>query len=219
MKPNSRSNVLRQLIVFALVAAGCANITAQQAPPQGSFRFANAAAVPGSVLLTIDTAKLRPEGFGPGETTGMIGILAGAHQVSASTDKAKPAQSSLAVQPNTGTTVIAYSKLGADPHTKQPLQELQLFALPDPARAKGKHFRMIYASARASAEVTLNGQPTRLNALREAGLSELARGNIKIEAAGKPVMDFTAEENGTFLIIIFDKPDGSLGGMLLPDYG
>jgi hypothetical protein len=146
--------------------------------------------------------------------------MTGAHRVSATTEGGKPAEANLMVQPNASTTVVAYTKPVVDPQTKKTVDQLQLFSQPDPPRGKGKHFRLLYVSAaRPAVDVTLNGQATRLNALREGKADEVARGQMKIESAGKSVIDFTAEENGSFLVIVFDKADGSLGGMVLPDYG
>ena len=96
---------------------------------------------------------------------------------------------------------------------------MQLFTETDPPREKGKQFRMLFVSARPAVDVIINGQPKNLPALKTIKVDNVARGAVKVEAAGKPVFDFTAEESGSFLIIIFDKPDGTMGGVMLPDYG
>lgn len=213
-----KRNSLSSFPALAAAAFLCSTAVAR-AQDQGVFRFANAAALEARVFLTVDNAKLRPDGFGPGDTTGAIGILAGAHRLTAAVEKGKPAETPFNVQPGSSTTIIAFSKPVVDPQTKQTVQQLQLVALPDPPRGKGKSFRVVYASAKPGLEIMLNGQPLHLNAMQESRTGEAARGAIKIEAAGKPVLNFTAEESGSFLAIIFDKADGSLGGMLLPDYG
>ena len=218
MKHNS---LYSSQLLAALVVSGFAVISApaQPAPPQGALRFANASAEPDKIMVMIDTAKLRPDGFGPGDTTGAIGILAGAHKLTASAAGGKPTEASVTIQPNTATTIVAYSKAVIDPLTRKPVNQLQLFTETDPPREKGKQFRMLFVSARPAADVTINGQAKNLPALKTVKIDNVARGAVKVEAAGKPVFDFTAEESGSFLIIIFDKPDGTVGGVMLPDYG
>ena len=218
MKHNS---LYSSQLLAALVVSGFTVISApaQPAPPQGALRFANASAEPDKIMVMIDTAKLRPDGFGPGDTTGAIGILAGAHKLTASAAGGKPTEASVTIQPNTATTIVAYSKAVIDPLTRKPVNQLQLFTETDPPREKGKQFRMLFVSARPAADVTINGQAQNLPALKTVKIDNVARGAVKVEAAGKPVFDFTAEESGSFLIIIFDKPDGTVGGVMLPDYG
>src|SRR5438552_1768167 len=114
----------------------------QEPPPQGSFRFVNASAIAGRALVTIDNNKFRPDGFGPGDNTGIIGILTGAHRFDIVHPTGGKAEANLNVQPNTLTTVVAYSKPVIDPQTKKTAYQIQLIALGDPPREKGKHFHV-----------------------------------------------------------------------------
>ena len=220
MKHSSRFRFAK-FFLFCSALAGLLVTTArsQQAPPQGAFRFANACAITGKTLVTIDNAKLRPDGFGPGDSTGMIGILAGAHRFAATHPSAGKGDLSVTVQPNSFMTVVAYPKPTVDPLTKKTVQTLALFARADPPREKGKHFQILCVSARPSIDVSVNGQPVSLAPLRELKADGYAKGSLKIEYLGKPVIDFGAEESGSFLVILFDRPDGTIGGILLPDYG
>ena len=80
MKHNFPFNIIVGLCPAVLVLAG--SITNAQQPQQGGFRFVNASSIPGKAVVTIDNNKLRPDGFGPGENTGAIGILTGGHHFS-----------------------------------------------------------------------------------------------------------------------------------------
>jgi len=122
------------------------------------------------------------------------------------------------LQPNTATTMIAFVKPVLDPNTRQTTLQLQLFSQQDAAREKGKHFFLLYVSPRPAVDVVVNGQPKNVPALRQIKVDDLAPGNIKIESSGKEIVNFAAQQNGNFLAIIFDKPDSTLTGMLLPDY-
>ncbi len=219
MKLISPSN-WRALLIPALLILTRPLASAQQpAPPQGAIRFANASSLPEKVLVTIDGGKLRPDGFNSGDTTGTIGILAGAHRLGATSPSAKAADSPLTIQPNTSTTIVGYSFAVEDPQTKKPVEQLKFYAEVEPAREKGKHFRLLYASAKPAADLTVNGQPLKLAALRSVNLPAAAHDTVKLETGGKAFFDFTAAESGSFLVVIFDKADGSLAAVTLPDYG
>jgi len=168
--------------------------------------------LPNRLELVIDGAKLRPDGFGPGEKTGMIGILAGPHRINASNPAAKPAQANFSVQQNTSLTLIAYTKTVPDPQGR-PAEAVQIFSRPNPPRKSGKQYQVIYASNRPSTEVVVNGHPMTLVAFRE-----VTTDGLKIEQSGKAAVRFSAHENGSFLAVLFDKADGSLGGVVLAEY-
>lgn len=217
MKHNFLSNLIAVACPLALALAGSTAI-AQQIQ-QGALRFVNASALTGKAVLTIDAAKLRPDGFGPGENTGMIGILAGAHRFNITHPTAGKADTNVLVQPNTFMTVIAFSKPALDPQTKKTIEIIQLFARADPPREKGKHFQVISVSSHPSVDLTINGQPLTLASFRELKADDAAKGALKIEFAGKSVLNFAADESGSFLAVLYDRPDGTMGAVLLPDYG
>ena len=219
MKRSCHSNLWAILATFGGLWLTASSTNGQEAPPQGAFRFVNASAIAGKTLVTIDNAKLRPDGFGPGENTGIIGILAGTHRFSIDHPTAGKAETNVIVQPNTFTTVVAYAKPAVDPTTKKSTEVVQLLARPDPPRGKGKQFQVLSVSSRPTLTVTINGQSVTLGSLRELKADDLAKGSIKIEYAGKSVIDFAAQEPGSFLTVVFDRPDGTLGGVLVPDYG
>jgi hypothetical protein len=219
MKRKFLSGFESTILLMILVSLACVlSAIGQQAPPQAAFRFANASAIPGKVLFTNDGRRLRPDGFGPGEYTSAIGTPSGSHRLAASADGTKSAETTFMLQANTATTIIAFAKPVQDPVTHKTIEQLQLFSQADPAREKGKHFYLLYVSARPAVDVVVNGQPRNLAALRQLKIDEIARGTIKVESAGKPVLEFAAQQNGNFLAMIFDKPDGGIAGMLLPDY-
>ena len=210
-------------ILFALAwmisPLGVEPLRAQAAPPQAAIRFANACSIEGKVVFAEDGRSMRTDGFSAGENTSAIGTPAGSHRFTVSATGAKPADATLNLQANTATMLIAYSKATTDPVTQKTVQELQLFAQADPARQKGKRFFLLYLSSRPSAEIIVNGKPRSLPALHLVPADEVSRGEVRIEEGGKSVLDFVANENGNFHVILFDKPDGSLNGILLPDYG
>lgn len=115
--------------------------------------------------------------------------------------------------------LLAYTTAKLDPTTQKKTYELQLFAQPDPPRAKGKHFYLIYLSSYPAVEVTVNAEARNVQALHLFPIDDIARGEIKIEQGGKTVLEFTANQHGNFHVVLFDKSDGTIGGMLLPDYG
>jgi hypothetical protein len=217
MKHNCRSDMILVALIVAFLAIS--NSRAEQPAPRGALRFANASAAIGKILFTIDGRRWRPDGFGPGESTTFIGVLAGAHRLSATTATAKPIEIPFALQPNTDSTIIAFLRPVFDTQTRQTVQQCELFAQPEPTHEKGKHFYVVYVSARPSTSVTINGQLKVLKAFQVEKVDDLAHGNIKIESSGNSVFEFKAEQNGTFLVVVFDKPDGVLAAMNLPNYG
>lgn len=219
MKRSSPYSIVIHSLVCAFLLTLILPGRGQQPPPQGAFRFANACSIPGKTLVTIDTGKLRPDGFGPGENTGMIGILSGAHHFTVVHPTAGKGEANFMVQPDSFTTVVAFPKPAIDPTTKKTVQTLQVLARPDPPREKGKHFQILSVSNRPTVDLSINGQSVSLPSLRELKADEFVKGALKIECTGKPVVDFAAEESGSFLVILFDRPDGTLGGMVMPDYG
>jgi len=190
----------------------------QPAPEPGQFRFANAAGLSGKVSLMIDTLKVKPEGFAAGETTGLIGMLAGSHKFTVSNAEAGTATATLALQPSASTTMIAYCKVAVDPRTNTLKKGLQLLQRVNPPPNAGRHFQLLYVSNRPFVDVALNGAPTRINALREVKGAELSGGDIKVEQADKSIVTFTAPQAGNFLVLLYDDAAGKLVGVVLPDY-
>src|SRR2546421_966194 len=201
MKLSCLSNSANPALLFVLINCYVAQLTvAQQSPGQGGFRFVNAAGIPSKVFLTIDGKKMRPEGFDSGNTTGAIGILVGTHRFGVSSPSNGTAEIPVSVQPNSSATVIAYCKTIVDPRTRQPTQILQLLSRPNPPRAHGKQFQLLYLSGRPMIDLTINGQSRSVSALRELLPAELPAGQIKIEYTGKPVVTFDAPQSGNFLV-------------------
>lgn len=212
------SAVSVSLLLVVSLFSGRSRIAFGQSPPQAAIRFANASAIPGKVLFTNDTRKLRPDGFGPGDYTSSIGTPAGSHRFGLSATGAKAVETATVLQANTATTFISFVKPVLDPATRQTTLQLQLYSQGDSAREKGKHFYLLYVSPRPAVDLIINGQPKNVPALRQFKVNDVAHGSIKVESGGNSLVDFAAQQNGNFLAIVFDKPDGSLSGMLVPDY-
>jgi hypothetical protein len=204
--------------MFLFLCGPALHVNGQSPPPQSAIRFANVCSISTKVFFTNDNRKVRPDGFGPGDYTGAFGTPAGAHRFALSSPGTKGTEVTITLQPNTATTIIAFAKPVFDPVTRQNTMQLQLFPQPDAAREKGKHFFLLYVSPRPAADVVVNGQPRNVPALRQINVDNLAHGNIKIESDRTEIANFAAQQNGNFLAIIFDKPDGTLTGMLMPDY-
>ena len=211
MRRNSYVNL--GLLISALACAAIA--TAQKPPPQGTFRFVNVSEVKEPTTLTIDGAKLRPDGFKPSEATGTIGILAGPHQLEATAPGATPGRESVTIEEHASVTAIAYSVPVVDPRTKQSVPALRLFALRTPPRSTRKQFQVVYASHRPQADLVINGSSRVIPAFQAV---QLEAESLKVEQGGKDVLKFVARESGSFVAVIYDKADGTLGGVLLPDY-
>jgi hypothetical protein len=204
-------------LVIALVCLG-GTAFGQAAPPPGHFRFVNAAGLAGKISLTVDALKLKPEGFASGETTGSIGILSGSPKFTVSSAEAGTATATLSVQPNSSTTMIAYTKVTVDARTNTIKKALQLLPRVNPPVNNGRHFQLLYVSSQAAVDVVLNGTPQRINAMREVNGQELPGGDIKVEQAGKVIVTFTAPQAGNFLVLLYDDAAGKLAGVVLADY-
>jgi hypothetical protein len=89
---------------------------------------------------------------------------------------------------------------------------------PNPPRAHGKQFELLYLSSRPAINLTINGQNRMVSAMREVLPGDLPSGQIKVEYAGKPVLLFDAPESGNFLVVIFDDLAGKVSGVVVADY-
>lgn len=204
--------------LFAALACIAELSFGQGAAQPGHFRFVNAAGLAGKISLTIDALKLKPEGFGAGETTGSIGILPGAKQFMVASAEAGTATATLSVQPNSSSTMIAYCKVTTEPGTNKPKKAMQLLERVNPPISNGKHFQLLYVSSQPAVDAVVNGTPRRLNAMREINEQELPGAAIKVEQAGKVVVVFDAPQAGNFLVLLYDDAAGKLAGVVLPDY-
>jgi hypothetical protein len=198
----------------------CLNAVAlgQGAVQPGQFRFVNAAGLSGKLSLTIDTLKLKPEGFATGDTTGLIGILPGPKHVIVANTEAGTATATVMVQPNDSNTIIAYCKITRDPGTNAPKKSLQLLQRANPSTSSGRHFQLMYVSSQPSVDVVINGAPKRINAMREVNEQELPGPKIKVEQAGRKVVEFDSPQAGNFFVVLFDDAAGKLAGVVLADY-
>lgn len=204
-------------LIMALICLAATGFGQGAAPP-GHFKFVNAAGLAGKIFLTIDALKPKPEGFASGDTTGSIGILAGSPKFAVSSPEAGTATATLTVQPNSSTTMIAYTKVTVDPRTNTTKKALELLQRVNPPVNNGRHFQLLYVSSRTAVDVVLNGTPQRIDAMREVNEAELPGGNIKVEQAGKAIVAFTAPEAGNFLVVLYDDAAGKLAGVVIPDY-
>ena len=211
MKLPYRYNAI--LITLMLIGPGFV-VLGQNRPQPAYFRFANAAGISEKLSLTIDAHKLKPQGFAPGDTTGSIGILPGSHQFTISSTDAGVATATPAIQPNASTTMIAYCKVVVDPRTNVLKKTLQLLQRMNPPKDGGRHFQLLYVSSKPTADIVLNGTPVRIASMREVKGAELPGGDIKVEQAGKSVVQFTAPQAGNFLAILYDAPAGNVAGFV-----
>jgi hypothetical protein len=204
--------------VIALLVCLDGTVLGQGAPQPGHFRFVNAAGLSGKISLTIDTLKLKPEGFASGDTTGSIGILPGSKKITATSTEAGTATATLTVQPNDSNTIIAYCKVTRDPVTNAPKKSLQLLQRANPPTSNGRHFQLMYVSSQPTVDVVINGMPKHINAMREVNEQELPGANIKVEQAGRVIVQFDSPQAGNFLVLLYDDAAGKLAGVVLPDY-
>src|SRR5947209_262749 len=98
------------------------SVFGQQPLPQAALRFANASAIPAKVTFTNDGRSLRLSGFAAGEYTSAFGTPAGSHRLSASAVGAKSVEKTFGLQPNTATTIVAFTRPVFDPQTRQTVQ-------------------------------------------------------------------------------------------------
>src|SRR6266480_3358991 len=216
MKHFCLSNLAKSQLLLVLINCYVAGVAvAQQSPEQGIFRFVNATGLPSRTFLTIDNLKLRPEGFGSGDTTAAIGIIAGARRFTVSNPSSGTAVIPVSVQPNGSVTIIAYCKTVVDPRTRQLTEVLQLLPRQNPPRTRGRQFQLLYVSSRPSIDLTINGQNRSISALREIGSDQLPTTQIKIEHGARPVVAFDAPEAGNFLVVIFEDKAGKVSGVVV----
>jgi hypothetical protein len=215
---------MKQLFRFKILSLSavlvCLNGMAlgQGSVQPGHFRFVNAAGLSGKISLTIDTLKLKPEGFAAGDTTGSIGILPGSKHVSVASAEAGTATATLTVQPNDSNTIIAYCQITHDPVTKALKKSLQLLQRANPPLSNGRHFQLMYVSTQPSVDVVINGTSKRVNAMQEVKEQELPGANIKVEQAGRKIIEFDSPQAGNFLVLLYDDAAGKLAGVVLADY-
>lgn len=201
------------------VLSGLAGVTSRSAEPEAaSFRFADAAGAFEKLSLTVDATKLKPAGFTPGNITGSIGILPGSHRFTVSSPKAEVAAVTLPLQANSSTTLIAYCTVAVDSQTKKVKKTLQLHPRVNPPPNAGKHFQLLYVSGRPEVDITLNGAPARMKAMKEINVPDSPKGVISIEQAGKSVVKFNAPEAGNFLVVLYDSADGNFAALVVPNY-
>jgi hypothetical protein len=215
MKPLFRFK--RAQVLVAVIGLSGAAFGQNKLQP-AHFRFVNAAGLAGKVALTIDTLKLKPEGFIPGDTTGAVGILPGSHKVTIASAEAGKATATVALLPNTPVTMIAYCKATVDPRTNTLKRTLHLLQRVNPPPDAGRHFQLLYVSSQPFVDVVMNGAPVRINSMRELKGAELPGGDLKVEQAGKSVVRFTAPQAGNYLVVLYDVSGGGLAGVVLPDY-
>ena len=215
MKPTYRYKIAR--VTIGLIVIG-GTVFGKGDPEVGNFRFADAAGLTGKISLMVDTSKLKPAGFAPGDTTGAIGIQPGSHRFTVASTEAGSASAMIPLRANTSTTVIAYCGLGIDPQTHQPKKVLQLLQRANPPPNGGRHFQLLYVSSQPGVDINLNGAPTQVKSMQEMNAAELPAGSISVSQAGKSIVNFTAPQAGNFLVVLYDTAAGPLAGLVLPDY-
>lgn len=215
MKPTYRYKIAWVTLGLIVIAG---TVFGKGDPEVGNFRFADAAGLTGKISLMVDTSRLKPAGFAPGDTTGAIGILPGSHRFTVASTEAGSASAMIPLRANTSTTVIAYCGLGVDPQTHQQKKILQLLQRANPPPNGGRHFQLIYVSGQPSVTVNLNGSPVQVNSMREMSVPDSPSGKISVDQTSKPIVQFTAPQAGNFLVVLYDGAAGNLAGLVLPDY-
>lgn len=210
--------LLTARVVFCLVVlVGSASVGSAE-PEVATFRFADAAGIPGKVSLMVDSLKLKPAGFAAGDTTGAIGILPGTHKFTVASVEAGTATADVPMPANNSTTVIAYCSLAIDPQTKAAKKVVQLLTRSNPLRDSGRHFQLLLISTRPQMDIILNGASIRVKAMKELRVPEPPMGSIRVDQGGKPVVQFNAPQAGNFFVVLYEEANGNLAGFVIPDY-
>ncbi|MBS0659742.1 MAG: hypothetical protein JSR82_15995 [Verrucomicrobia bacterium] len=206
------------LLLAAGLLLGSLTLRAQ-APAQGSIRLINVTGLPQPTAFTIDGAKIKKDGFTDGFASGLVGILAGAHTISATYAAGGTVQQTVNVTPSGSVSVFAYSKVAVDPVTKAPTRTLALGVRENQIGVKGKRVYVLNACDKAL-PLSLNGQVRNVDPLKETGIDGFQGTELAVEVAGKSVGKFAIEEKGNYLIVIYqDAKTSELKAAYAPDFG
>ena len=186
------------------------------APAQGGkvgfFLFVNAVGLASDTVLAMDGKTLR--GFKIGEATGGLGVLAGPHTLTASNSDCKPVTLALQVDPTASPIVIVYAVEVRAPGGKI-AHELRFFARGNQRSATTKVYSAIYAGKNPGVSVSFNGQTQTVQALREASVA--GSGSLTIKSGNDVICNFSPDEAGNYVAVLYDKPDSKVGAVVVRD--
>lgn len=208
---------------FALVLVcsllGAAPPLPAQAPAQGSIRLLNVTGLPQPTAFTIDGAKIKKDGFNDGFASGMVGILAGAHTITATYAAGGTAQLTVNITANASVSVFAYSKVTLDPVSKATTRTIALGVRDNQVGVKGKRVYVLNVSDKPL-PLSLNGQVRNVDPLKETAVDGFQGTELAVEVAGKSVGKFAIEEKGNYLIVVYqDAKTSEWKAAYAPDFG
>lgn len=189
---------------------------AQPAPVYGGFSFINCTRLLGTLMLKVDGSPYRPAGYLPGAYSQGGQLAVGSHSFSLENEGATTIAQSVTMAPGDSVLCIGYTieKTKADGRVET---FLKLMQLADKPKSSGFHYTGLYVSEKPSCTLYINKQPIEFpsmklvaidaeHSLRVSSTPPDPRVDERLQAPGN--LKFNPAENGDYLLVIFDGPDG-----------
>jgi hypothetical protein len=209
----SSTRIALRLIAIFLLSIFIHPVAAQK--EVGFFSIVNAVGLPTNTIVTVDGRPLRTDGLKPGQATGGLGLLAGSHNIGVANGDFKPATLALPLNPGSSPILIIYCVEGGYQGGKL-VRELKLLLRPNRAESS-KGFSAIYVGKKPFVSVAFNGQLQTLQALREISVGSANDRALTVSENNQPLADFRPEEQGNYLVVVYDTPDSKLGAVVIRD--
>lgn len=210
------SNILAAVL---LLSSGA---TAQQVPEMGFIRIVNAIAPgTGNARFLIDGEDLHAGGYALGQTTGGYPVARGARTIGVRKDGVGAGSTRVDLATGETMTVIAFAERAPERKPGEPPRwNVKLLRLKQQEHERGYGLSIVpvAAAAEIALEVRTPGKAGshKLDAPRlrisKVDLGK-QRADLEILAGGAPVTTISPDSRGNYVVILFEKADGSLGAV------
>lgn len=215
--PRCRSLVGLAVLVLNLSLAFVCQLPAQEAEEKlGAFGFVNAVDAEAPTFLEINGRPYRVKGYQPGQMT-MSGLLREGSTVFAiSNEKIGRAEVNQDVLKESPFNFFAYLRPKKS-ETGEVEDELQLIKSPSRPSKDFKWSGLYLSGSTNAATVYLGGQSVSLPPMKVISLPLRGSLEASLQAGADPVLRATPDFPAHYMLIAYDKKDGSLGLTLFAD--
>jgi hypothetical protein len=208
----------RSFLLLALVLpSGAIRLSAQDAGEKlGAFGFVNGVDAEAPTFLEVNGSPYRVKGYQPGQLT-MSGMLReGPTVFSVSNEGIGRAEVNQEVLKEQPFNFFAY-RVQKKKETGETVDEIQLIKSPSRPSKDFKWSGLYLSGATNPATIYLGGRPVSLPPMKVVSLPLRGALEAGLKAEGEPMLRATPDEPAHYMLIVYDKKDGSLGLTLFPD--
>lgn len=220
MKPlynTLRSAIQVVLVVGALLLPAQAQEAEQ--PGVGFFNVINTIPRPDPLFITVQGYEITEgEGLACGDYTGKVGFKEGSYNITFTQKDCEAFTAPINLKGDKTPIIYVFAIEETDEETGEVTRKIQAKSAPSEAKLSGYRLGVLNSSNKMNPlSLEINDSPVSIENGQTSKVKDWDGRKIALAHNGEEFFSKEAMREGSYICVVFDRPEGQLGAMVIPD--